>query len=365
MNRLERLVLFAGAVACMPFAQAQQGARFEPPKDKQLLIIGQDLGAVGGMKEPNNDGYVDHVPIRPGGVTTYTSLPFLLGLSSGINLGSGNICAQAILDNPVFDNSVLAIGLHLVDQEKRVAEGGLDPQIKHLAGWIKAAKRPVLLRIGYEFDGIWNHYDPENYKKAFQRIVTMFRDLHVTNCATVWQSCTSPVNNRKGRDLEAWYPGDDYVDWMGYSWFLSGPKQTELTDELVNFARSHAKPVMVCESAPQGYDLARLTKSSISGKGKEPAPKTPQEIWSEWYVPFFDYIAKNIDAVKIVAYINVNWDSQPMWGPPYRQGYWGDSRVEANNFIKDKWMAEIAGESWLQSSPAIFGELQAGRGNAE
>ena len=357
---LAEIGFLAVMAASMAIAHARQGALFEPGQDRQLLVIGQDLGAVGGMPAPNNNGYVDHVPIRPGGVTTYTSLPFLLGLSTGINLGSGDLCAQAILGNPAFDSSVLVIGLHLADQEKSAAAGGMDPQIKHLAEWIKAAHRPVLLRIGYEFDGKWNHYDPENYKKAFRRIVTMFRELHVTNCATVWQSCTSPVNDRKGRNLEGWYPGDEYVDWMGYSWFLSGSKQTALTDELVSFARSHSKPIMVCESAPQGYDLARLTRASISGNGKERTPKTPQEIWNEWYEPFFSYIAKNRDVIKIVAYINVNWDSQPMWGPPHRQGYWGDSRVEANDFIKEKWMGEIAGESWLKASPSLFHGLQAG-----
>jgi len=343
------------AASFLHTGNAQQSAMFEPPKDRQLLVIGQDLGAIGGFPSPNNDGYVDHFELRPGGVTTYTSLTKLGGLKSKVNLFSGDISAQAIIDNPIYANSVLAIGLHMVDQEKAAAKGELDTQITALAEWIKTAKRPVFLRIGYEFDGSWNHYDQESYKLAYKRIVGIIRALKVTNCVTVWQTSTSPVNGRTVK-LEQWYPGDEYVDWMGYSWFLSSEKQVKLTDELLAFAREHKKPVMVCESAPQGYDNARLTKRSIF-KGKDPKNKTPQNIWKEWYTPFFSYVEKNKDVIKIVAYINVNWDSQWAWGWPYFQGYWGDSRAEINPDIKKLWLETISDKKWMHSSPTLFQEI--------
>ncbi|MET0262719.1 MAG: glycosyl hydrolase, partial [Rariglobus sp.] len=275
-------------------------ALFEPPANQTLLIIGQDLGAIGGFPAPNNDGYLDHGLPAPAGVTTYLSLPSLRGLTSKVNLWSGDLWAQGIIDNPTFKHSALAIGLHFVDQEEKIAAGKQDAAIEKLARWIKSAQRPVFLRIGYEFDGSWNHYKPEPYREAFRRIVTIFRRLEVTNCAYVWQSCTSLYSGYQKQDIADWYPGDDYVDWVGYSWFLTAVKQVELTDRLLAFARAHGKPVMVCEAAPQGYDLARLTKRSLAN-GQDSKPKTPEEIWAEWYVPFFAYIEKNHDVVKAVA----------------------------------------------------------------
>jgi len=331
-------------------------ALFEPPENQKLLILGQDLGAIGGFPAPNNDGYLDHGLPPPAGVTTYLSLPSLRGLTSKVNLWSGDLWAQGLIDHPALRHSTLAIGLHLVDQEKKIAAGKQDAAIEKLAHWIKSARLPVFLRIGYEFDGSWNHYDPPAYKVAFRRIVETFRRLEVTNCAFVWQSCTSPVSGYQTKDINDWYPGDDVVDWAGYSWFLNTPKQVELTDRLLAFARAHGKPVMVCEAAPQGYDLARLTKRTIAG-GKDSKPKTPAEIWSEWYAPFFAYIEKNADVVKAVAYINVYWDSQPMWGPPYRQGYWGDSRVQANPHIKARWLETVSASGWLHASPDLFQHL--------
>ena len=356
-------LLATALFATLPMpGNAQPHALFEPPPGKRLLIVGQDLGAIGGFKPPNNQGYVDCMGTVPSGVTTYLSLPALRGMETQINTGTGDVCAQSIVENPRYAHSVLAIGLYFVDQEKQVAEGALDAPLQRLARWIKRSNRPIFLRIGYEFDGSWNHYDPVHYKEAFRHIVTLLRQEQVTNCATVWQGAASPVNGQHG-DIALWYPGDDCVDWVGYSWFLSSPRQIELTDKLVQFAREHQKPVMVCESAPQGYDLARLTQRKITVPlpdaltGRDKKPKTPEQIWSEWYVPFFDYLEKNRDVIKVVAYINVNWDAQLMWGFPYRQGYWGDSRVQANPVIRQKWLETVSGDSWLQSSPTIFKAL--------
>lgn len=54
--------------------------------------------------------------------------------------------------------------------EDRVAAGEYDTQIASLCRGIKDMDRPVFLRIGYEFNGRWNGYKPDPYKKAFVRI---------------------------------------------------------------------------------------------------------------------------------------------------------------------------------------------------
>lgn len=330
---------------------AQDRAKFEPPAGRQLLIIGQDLGAIGGFDPPDNDGYSDHMDLKPGGVTTYTSITRLEGLDDPTGSKGSDSCAESILNNPIYNQSVLVIGLYFVNQDKSIAAGQQDDQLYSLAKWIRRAHRPVFLRIGYEFDGPWNHYDPAAYKKVFQKIVSIFKEMQVTNCATVWQSAAASDKN-----TDAWYPGDEYVDWVGYSWFGGSPRKRQITDTLLAFARAHHKPVMVCESAPQGYDTVNLTFRDTA-TGNNPRPKTPEQIWNEWYVPYFAYIDKNKDVIKAVAYINANWDAEPMWGPPYKNGYWGDTRVEANPVIKAKWIDTISQSKWMLSSPTLFSDL--------
>ena len=293
-------------------------AKWLPPDNRRLLIVGQDLDSVGGI-EGHEGGYFGHVSQQIGGVTTYTSLPSLAGLRQSANWGAGEIHAQRIIGSSRLRSSALAIGLYLVDQLGPINAGQHDKQISELAEWIREAQRPIYLRIGYEFDGYWNHYEPEEYRKAFQRIVDRFRAVGVQNCAFVWQSGTSPVDDAiegKHEEIAHWYPGDDYVDWCGMSWFLHSPKQLELSDELLSFARQHHKPVLICESACQGYDLKRGTKryfnTMLDGKpGEGLERKTDDEIWKEWFVPFFRYIDDNADVIRAVAYINANWDEQP------------------------------------------------------
>ena len=358
LNQMDRFllsVLLPILMAVGSNAAAQDRAKFEPPAGRQLLIIGQDLTAIGGFDPPDNDGYTDHMDLKPGGVTTYTSIAQLEGLDDPSGSAPGDSCARQILDNPIYSQSVLAIGLYFVGSDKNIAAGEQDEQIYSLAKWIKRAHRPVFLRIGYEFDGPWNHYDPAAYKTDFQKIVSIFKEMQVTNCATVWQSADAgkTYNNR---NIEDWYPGDQYVDWVGLSWFSSSPGKMAITDKLLAIAKAHHKPVMVCESAPQGYDMVNLTFGN-TGNGQNPKPKTPDQIWNEWYAPYFNYLEKNKDTIKVVAYINANWNAEAMWGPPYKNGYWGDTRVEVNPVIKAKWIETISQPKWMLSSPTLFSDL--------
>lgn len=324
---------------------------------KILLVIGQDLNSV---REYAKSGYFP----EPGGVTTYTDIATLNGLCNDADWGAGLINAKKCLEE--FPNSALVIGLYMVNMVDGVISGEYDRQIEILAEFIKEANRPVYLRIGYEFDGIWNSYDPEKYRVAFRYITEKLRNLlgeRKKLLFTVWQSCSSPLNvilrNYQKPDISLWYPGDDYVDFVGLSWFLPAnmkyhgktPTQKELAEEVLAFARLHNKPVMISEASPQGYDLSELTKANISPvldgpSGKNRVKKTPEEIWNEWFKPFFEFVYENSDVIRVVAYINADWDSQPMWGPPYANGYWGDSRVQVNPIIRNLWLKEIKKSIW-------------------
>lgn len=306
-----------------------QQSRFQPPVEKVLLILGQDLGAIGGGDFPNNDGYVDHIDPIPAGFTTYTSLSSLQGLTEPTNYGAGDVCAQNILDNPDFSETVLSIGLYLVGQLDDINKGKLDENIDRFSEWINRLNRPVFLRIGYEFNLPQNKYDAISYKTAFRYIVERMRRNAVHNVAFVWQSEGSGTKNQ----LEKWYPGDAYVDWLGYSHFHNKG------EGILQMGREKSKPVMIAEATPQGYVL----------KGKN-----GDEAWDEWFAPLFQHVEDNKDVIQALCYINVNWDSQPMWKG---QG-WGDSRVQENNFVQSNWLDELSKGRWLFKSDTLFNLLQ-------
>ncbi|GAB5519938.1 MAG: hypothetical protein RhofKO_21890 [Rhodothermales bacterium] len=325
---------------------------FAPPAGQTLLIIGQDLTSIA--------DYTANLALAPGGVTTYTDIseggsPLLNGLENDANWGAGPINAAKNLQ--ADPNAVLAIGLHLVDNTgtnlANIANGTHNDAIDRLGRFIQHADRPVFLRIGYEFDGPWNHYEPGPYQAAFRRIVDQLRAQGVTNFATVWQSATSKAGTYNNHPIEVWYPGDAYVDWMGTSFF---EYEEAIYARFLAFARARNKPVMIAEATPQGYSVSNETYSA-PGDGQTFVPKTASAIWGEWYAPFFDLIHTNADVIRAVAYINADWHSQAMWGPNGGNGYWGDSRVHVDPTIRERWLSEINQPFWLHASPDLFATL--------
>ena len=114
----------------------------------------------------------------------------------------------------------------------------------------------------------------------------------------------------QSENIQNWYPGDNYVDWLELSWFLPPDEvakpvksQRQLANEVLNFAREKNKSVMIAEAAPQGYDLEILTQAN---SGILWNVMDADVIWQEWLSAFFEYISANDDVIKAVAYINMD-----------------------------------------------------------
>lgn len=173
----------------------------------------------------------------------------------------------------------------------------------------------------------------------------------MSNVAFVWQSATSRHCGRA--NIQAWWPGTEYVDWMGASWFEFHEASW---NALVAMARRWRKPLFICESAPQGYDLKAGTRASCTGNGSDRQKIAEDVIWQEWFDPLFRFVLANRDLVGALAYINCNWDSQGMWGPPYVSGYWGDSRVSTGKtpLLTQRFEFQVNSEAWLRGSQSSW-----------
>jgi len=338
-----------------PEAPVRPLAKFEPEGDRVLVFVGQDLESIGGLEEYTN-GYVDHFPM-PAGVTLYTGMGpddgSFMGDTKGLDAiyetrdygnGPGNM--SMVMKDENFKNVALAIGLSLVNNEKQIAEGKLDHMISKLGDFLLSlGDRPVFLRIGYEFDGHdWNHYDRESYIMAYKRIKDHLDAQGVKNTAYVWQS-TGWVSDPY--QLEEWYPGDDYVDWCGYSFFS---RWREI--EMIDFARKKGKPVFIAEAT------ATISDHTVKFDGdtketKLSIPEQAQEAWQKWFTPFFSQIEENIDVVKAIHYINCDWSSRKMWlnNPTFKDV---DARLQNSEMISKKWKEKMASHVYMNASEDLF-----------
>ena len=205
---------------------------------------------------------------EPGAAVTYISFYNILKDQYGINYGAlgiandgkvtdkdtdwgaGPLNAQKTADG--WNQSALILALSITEHWDNnglagIANGTYDANIQKLAEFCKGyPNKKIFLRIGYEFDGRWNGQDisgygttnpspysggynkTEDYKAAWKHIVDKMREYGVTNVAYVWQGCSSPADevadawwgnngniNTQKEDIADWYPGDDYVDWVG------------------------------------------------------------------------------------------------------------------------------------------------------
>ncbi|MBF0503558.1 MAG: hypothetical protein HQL14_00505 [Candidatus Omnitrophica bacterium] len=298
--------------ACPVFSAS---APFVPPSGKTLLLVGQDRDTIA--------GYVRATGNTPGGTMMYSSIQKMEGLKSPSDLGSGPMDGDALLR--VYPNSVVQIGLYMVDALDDTIAGTYDANLKTLAQWLKKADRPVYLRIGYEFDNPLNHYDPQKYKRAFRYVVDFLRKEGVNNAAWVWHSyCWGDKSAFQWID---WYPGDDYVDWFAASMFAM-PSGLWRTSDFVKLAREHHKPFMIAESTPWGM-------YTVQGK-----------------IDFLNHLFRFIRDWNIEAfcYIDSNWDVMPM----FKGQHIGDDRIEENADTKNFWLKEISSERYLKASPGLF-----------
>lgn len=295
---------------------AQSGQRSFVPSEGRLLIIGQQKDTI--------SRYLKAFGIVPGGFMTYTSIQNMDGLDRPADQGAG--VHHAGYWAARYPHTVLQIGLYMVGALDRTIQGFYDENILRLAKWLKRVKRPVYLRIGYEFDMPGNGYDPQRYRQVFRYIVTRLREEGVSNTAYVWH--TAAMVNRS-RDFMEWYPGDDVVDWFGVSFF--NPHQIPTMKEFLSLAQDHQKPFMIAESTPAGLVSLNARK--------------------EWFRHYFRFINEN--DVKAVCYINSHWDSYPL----FKSQKWGDARLQADPELKAMWVQNTE-RDYLFSSPKLFSLLQ-------
>ena len=408
-------------------ASDKLSARNLPGDSKILFFMGQNSDALEEYKQSVLDK--DPAMPKPGGVTLYTSLNILKNgnyedkpigkpldsiLNSG-NWGDGEHNLTRTLKD--YPDAAIAIGLDLKDNiyvdnnpsnckqvPTRAIAATNDPDIRELTPQyhklvdtlilkLKATRRPVFLRIGYEFDGPWNCYEPESYKKTFRFIKERIDILKADNIATVWQSSSAPVDddNRhyspsRKNHLNNWYPGNDVVDWVGMSTFMGSKyakyqapsffartiymnNPVKIQNKMLTFARKHNKPVMIAEASAQGFSFSRLMSSPIYKR--EDTPVKAEEIWQYWFEDWFGFIHNNKDIIRAVAYINENWEAKPLWrcdegsqkypgqkvpvdpnnpkAPACPGGVpWGDTRVQENAFILKKFKAELQKPIYVQ-----------------
>jgi Glycosyl hydrolase family 26 len=139
-----------------------------------------------------------------------------------------------------------------------ITVGQYDQQISQYANSLKAFGHPVFVRWFWEMN-LGKKNDPCNgsagasgYVAAWRHIYTLFHQAGATNVAFVW----CPALSAGLTTADNFYPGADYVNWIGIDGYLKDTNTASSFAELFGpwYAKyaSYQKPIIVVETgAPQ------------------------------------------------------------------------------------------------------------------
>jgi len=154
---------------------------------------------------------------------------------------------------------------------RQITNGSSDRIIAGVAKKLAGMKRPILLRWGWEMNGNWfewdgshNGQDTGGYVKAWRRLHRIFREQGADNVAWVWSPNWNSGPNVSWNRFGHYYPGDDYVDWVGVSGYdFSGESPKTMFSSICS-AYGARKPIILSETA--AVDYGGLSKAAWIGK---------------------------------------------------------------------------------------------------
>lgn len=204
-----------------------------------------------------------------------------------------------------------------------VLEGHFDAEIAELADSLKAVATPYIVRFLYEtIEGVSRPviFSRETYIAAHRRVVDIFRARGATNVEFIYHANAGNLVN-----LEAWYPGDAYIDWVSPSIYHSLHEENERkrANDHHAFAMQHNKPVIIAESGPTD-DKYRPNNVDYPG------------VWEDWFAPYFDFIRSSTH-VRAFIYIGVD---HSLLVSDFQD--WCNTRLIENPTIFAQWEAELA-----------------------
>jgi len=152
----------------------------------------------------------------------------------------------------------------------RIAAGEFDGFFRAWARAARAHGKRVLYRFGFEMNGDWFTWSGRTamFRKAWRRAHGIFRAEKAANVEWVWSPNVVGIPRTKENGMHRYYPGDEYVDWVGVDGYNFGDEHDEwhewesfesvFDDVLDAFAKRYPdKPVMIAETGCAAHDRKR------------------------------------------------------------------------------------------------------------
>ena len=247
-SRLVMILAIALAVASLAGASLRLTGSSGSPPPAAHASLPPSLASYLGVFEPGAPPAYDPVADFAAAVGRK---PNLLGFYSGWTEPFDTSFAQTLHRNGVIpfvqidptDASIAAI-----------ANGTYDDYLRTYADSVRGFDHNVVIGFGHEMNAPWypwgyRHVTPTTFVAAWRHIVTLFRDEGADNVTWVW---TVQADEPGTRPIASWWPGAQYVTWVGIDGYYYRPTDTfgsvfgQTIDQVKAFT---SKPVLLSETA--------------------------------------------------------------------------------------------------------------------
>jgi mannan endo-1,4-beta-mannosidase len=146
-----------------------------------------------------------------------------------------------------------------------IAAGTYDGYLRLYADTVKDFGHQVVIGFGHEMNGTWYSWGytktpAATFVAAWQHIVTLFRGEGADNVTWLW---TIQADEGGTGPIESWWPGANYVTWVGIDGYYERPSDTfarvfaRTIDQVHSFTD---KPILLSETAvtPRGDQFANI-----------------------------------------------------------------------------------------------------------
>ena len=186
---------------------------------------------------------------------------------------------------------------------RSIEAGHYDRYIHKAARFAAEWGRPLFLRFAHEMNGDWYPWgrdregnSPRLYRQAWRRLVRIFRTEDADNVRWVW----TPNVNNGSYPFGEYFPGDEWVDWVGldgFNWGRDGDWRsfTEIFGSSYEaLGRLSRRPIMVAEigSSQSGGDKAEWLTSAL--RREIPAFERLRAV--VWFSEEFDGVDVRVDS---------------------------------------------------------------------
>lgn len=189
-------------------------------------------------------------------------------------------CVPVITLEPWYANSETGI------KYDSLLKGGYDEYLDEFAKKISGFNKPVYLRFAHEMNGDWYPWSgskigPRKYIDIYRYVKDFFDKKGLNNVKWIFSINWESVPSARSNYFMNYYPGDDYVDYIGldgYNWGNTKPWSRwmsfkEIFEKSYNeITRSLDKPVIITEfgCADKGGDKSGWIREAMGDIKKLP-----------------------------------------------------------------------------------------------